>query len=78
MVYVGQREMYPLNLSVLLQHRIPHPVQRVLHRGTVVVGQSLEYPALDSFPHPIEIQIRIIVLPLCAYYGGEYAVVCLG
>src|ERR671921_1921393 len=79
MVLVGKGEVDLLYLGELLEDRLAHTVEGMLHRRTVVVGEGLEDPLSHPAPQAVEVQTRsVAVYPAYRYRGRQDPVVGLG
>jgi hypothetical protein len=73
-VAVGQREMDALDLRVGLEDRLAHAMQRVLHRGAVVVGEGAQEELVGAAPDAPEVGVAVAVGPGGGDARGEDAV----
>src|SRR3712207_1326101 len=76
MVLVREREVDPLYLGELFEHRLAYAVERALHRGAVVIGEGSEDPVPHPAPETVEVEVRATgVGPARGDDGCEDAVV---
>src|SRR5215217_4590347 len=78
-VLVGEGQPYLLDLGERLEHGLAYAVERVLHRGAVMIREGGEDPVPHATPETVEVEVSGLTIgPLCGNDGGEDAVVGVG
>ncbi len=63
---------------MIIQYRLTHCVERMLHRQTVVLGKGFKDGLPDTCPQLFSRRFRIRVPPICFDRCAEYAVIGFG
>src|SRR5918992_2576169 len=78
-VLVGEGELDLLYLGEPFEHSFAYTIERVLHRGAVVIRKGREDPVPHAAPASVEVEVRVLtVRPARGDGGREYAVVGVG